>query len=44
MEILSVHVFKWKNKTCETIPGMGQGVKETDGRSELNYDILQEIL
>jgi hypothetical protein len=22
VEILCTHVYKWKNETCETIPGM----------------------
>jgi hypothetical protein len=25
MEILCTHVYKWKNETVETIPGMGRG-------------------
>jgi hypothetical protein len=29
----------------ETVPGMGGGrIKENDGRGDLNYDILYELL
>jgi hypothetical protein len=29
-----------KMRPVETIPGMGGGIKENDGRGEFNYDIL----
>jgi hypothetical protein len=30
-----------KNKSFETIPGLGGGeIKENDGRGEFNYDVL----
>jgi hypothetical protein len=29
-----------KMRPVETVPGMGEGVKENDGRGEFNYDIL----
>jgi hypothetical protein len=32
VEILRTHVWKWKNETVETIPGIGgMGIKEKDG-------------
>jgi hypothetical protein len=41
VEILCTHVFKWKNETVETIPGMrGEGIKENDEGGEFNSDIL----
>jgi hypothetical protein len=34
-----------KMRPVETIPGMGgRWIKENDGRSEFNYDILEELL
>jgi hypothetical protein len=27
----------------ETIPGMGQGIKENGGRGEFNYDIFDTL-
>jgi hypothetical protein len=33
-----------KMRPVETIPGMGEGsIKENDGSSKLNYDILKEL-
>jgi hypothetical protein len=41
VEILYIHVCKWKNETCWTIPRMGGGgIKENDGGGEFNYNIL----
>jgi hypothetical protein len=38
VEILCIHVCKWKNKT---IPGIRGGeIKENDGGGEFNDDIL----
>jgi hypothetical protein len=28
----------------ETIPGMGEEMKENDGEGEFKYDVLQELL
>jgi hypothetical protein len=44
VEIPCTHVWKWKMRPVETIPGMGVGgreekIKENDGVSEFNYDI-----
>jgi hypothetical protein len=33
-----------KMRPVETIPGMGEGIKENDGGGEFNYDILLELL
>jgi hypothetical protein len=33
VEIFCTHVWKWKNESVDTIPGMGEGViKENDER------------
>jgi hypothetical protein len=41
MEILRTHVWKWKNEVCWNCSRNGGGkIKENDGGSEYNYDIL----
>jgi hypothetical protein len=40
VDILYTHVWNWKNKSAEAIPGRGKRIKEDDGGGELNYDIL----
>jgi hypothetical protein len=40
--ILCTHVCKWKNETCENIPGMeGGGIKKNDG--DVNSSIIYLI-
>jgi hypothetical protein len=42
---LSIHVYKRKMKSVETIPGMGGGgIKENDGGGKFNYDTLYVLL
>jgi hypothetical protein len=43
VEILCIHVCKWKMRSVETILGM-RGKEENDGGGELNYDISVRIL
>jgi hypothetical protein len=41
VQILCIHVYKWKNETTETIPGMGEmEIKENDGEGEFKNDIF----
>jgi hypothetical protein len=40
VQILCTHVYKWKNDTVETGPGMAGGVEGECGGCELNYDIF----
>jgi hypothetical protein len=41
MEILRTHVWKWKNETWWNYSrNGGEKIKENDGGSEYNYDIL----
>jgi hypothetical protein len=40
VQILCPRVCKWKNGTCSTIPGMGEGIRESDGGGEFNYIYL----
>jgi hypothetical protein len=40
VEILCMHVCKWKTKTCWNFQEWGERVKENDGGVEFNYGIL----
>jgi hypothetical protein len=42
MQILCIHVCKWKKITVETILGIGggTGIKENDGEGEFKDDIF----
>jgi hypothetical protein len=39
VEILCIHVWKWKIRSVETILRMG-GIKENDGGGEFKKDVL----
>jgi hypothetical protein len=40
VQMLCTHVCKWKKRTVETIPGMGERIKENSGGGESKYDIF----
>jgi hypothetical protein len=43
VNVVKYYVVMYENgkmRSAETIPGMGEGIKEHDGGGEFNYDIL----
>jgi hypothetical protein len=44
VQIMHTHVCKYKNDTCETVPGIrGRGMKENTGGGEFKYDIFDTL-
>jgi hypothetical protein len=45
VEILCIHIHKWKNETIDTILGMEErGLKENDGGYGFNYDMIRPFV
>jgi hypothetical protein len=40
MELLCTYGCKWKSESCESNPGMGEGIKENNGGGVFNCDVL----
>jgi hypothetical protein len=43
VQILCIHVCKWKNETCCNYSKNGGRIKENVGGGEFNYDIFDKL-